>query len=78
MCIDSVFTRKSDMKLYRVAQAVLVIWLVYKLVVILPVMQSDGIVGGIGAHIGSSVFDLRTWLLVVGLLLLRTKVRKTP
>jgi hypothetical protein len=67
------------MKLYRFAQAILSIWLIYKFVGILPEMRSRGLVGiagGIGAYIGSNIADLRTWLLVVGLLLLRAKVRR--
>lgn len=68
------------MKLYRVAQVVLVLWLMYKFVGVLPEIQSNGVVGiarGIGAYIGGNVADLRTWLLVVGLLLLRARLRKT-
>ena len=64
------------MTLYRVGQSVLVLWLIYKFVVILPMLRSYGIAGGIGAYIGSNVADLRTWLLVIGLLLLRLRLRK--
>jgi hypothetical protein len=67
------------MKLYRFAQAILAVWLIYKFVGMLPEMRSGGpagITGGIGAYIGSNLADLRTWLLVIGLLLLRTKLRK--
>ena len=64
------------MTVYRLGQVVLVLWLIYKFVVLLPMLPSYGIAGGIGAYIGGNVADLRTWLLVVGLLLLRTKLRK--
>jgi hypothetical protein len=69
----------SRMKFYRFAQAFLVLWLIYKFVGVVPEMRSGGIVGvagGIGAFIGSNLADLRTWLLVVGLLLLRAKLRR--
>ena len=64
------------MKLYRFAQAVLVLWLIYKVFGVLPEMRSGSAAGGIGAYIGSNLADLRTWLLVIGLLLLRAKLRK--
>ncbi len=64
------------MTVYRLGQVVLVLWLIYKFVVLLPMLRSYGIAGGIGAYIGGNVADLRTWLIVVGLLLLRTRLRK--
>lgn len=64
------------MTLYRLGQVVLVLWLIYKFVVLLPMLRSYGIAGAIGAYIGSNVGDVRTWLLVIGLLLLSVRLRK--
>jgi len=64
------------MTVYRLGQSVLVMWLIYKFVVMLPMLPTYGIAGGIGAYIGSNVADLRTWLLVIGLVLLRLRLRK--
>ena len=63
------------MALYRFGQVVLVLWLGYKFVALLPEFSHYGIAGFIGAYIGGNLFDLRTWLLVVGLLLLRQKTK---
>lgn len=65
------------MVFYRFAQVVLALWLGYKFVVLLPEFSHYGIAGFIGAYIGGNLFDLRTWLLVVGLLLLRHKIRSS-
>jgi hypothetical protein len=64
------------MALYRFGQVILAVWLVYKFVVLIPHFRSYGIAGFIGAYVGGNLFDLRTWLLVVGLFLLRWKYRR--
>lgn len=63
------------MVLYRVGQVVLGLWLIYKFVILLPEFPHYGMAGLIGAYIGGNLFDLRTWLLVIGLFLLRWRLQ---
>jgi len=65
------------MALYRLAQAVLVLWFAYKFVVLIPQSHAYGVAGFVGAYVGGNLFDLRTWLLVIGLLLLRRRLLRT-
>lgn len=67
---------QKEWGLYRFGQVVLGIWLLYKGWLLVPVFPAYGVAGTVGAYIGGNLFDLRTVLLVVGLLLLRQKINR--
>jgi hypothetical protein len=67
---------RTGVVLYRFAQVILAIWLLYKFVILLPEFPTHGVAGTVGAYLGGNLFDFRTVLLVVGLLLLRQKINR--
>jgi hypothetical protein len=71
--------KENIVKLLLVAKVVLVLWIIRDVVVSygsLGGIEHSGIAGVIGGSIGYVLFDVRVWMLVIGILLLRYRNRK--
>jgi hypothetical protein len=66
------------MKLLLVAKVVLVLWIIRDIVVSLTSFPFNGIIPAIGGTIGYVVLDVRAWLLVIGILVLRHQNKVKP
>jgi hypothetical protein len=66
------------MTLKRVAIAALILWVIRNIVVVTSEFQWPYLgASWVGAVIGYNFFDLRVWMLLVGIVLLQYRERKT-
>ena len=70
--------RAVNMTFKRVAIAVLIIWVVRNVVVVTLQFQPPYGARWVGAVVGYNLFDVRVWLLVVGIALLAYREKKSP